>query len=127
MCMPTCMLKIGCTLRLKPDAYCRIAGATENMRAAVNETNVYTETYLSSRCSWTPFASPAGVAVMSACSCVFALQLFWLAFVFRYRKTNTLKYSQAEFIAVILVGLASSSATQLSFLGLPTMQLAPVV
>ena len=108
------------TLRLKPDTYCRIAGTAENTRAAANETRFYTETYLSSRCSWTPFASPAGVAVMAACSCVFALQLFWLVFVVRYRKTNTLKYSQVEFIAVILVGLASGSATQLSFLGLPT-------
>ena len=106
------------TLRLKPGRYCRVAGVDSFHMA--NESDTYVETYVSSRCSWTPIESQVGITIISACGLVFLVQLFCLAFVFWHRKTNTLKYSQVEFLAIILIGLAIGSLTQLSFLGKPT-------
>ena len=113
------------TLELKPNSYCRIAalasveGSSDLSSNRTSYMSTYKETYVSRRCSWIPFESPAGITIVATCSIVFLLQVFWLFFVLWYRKTNTLKYSQVEFIAIIIIGLLSGSVTQLTFLGLP--------
>ena len=106
------------TLRLKPGRYCRVAGVDSFHMA--NESDTYVETYVSSRCSDPDRVASRHHHHISMRPCVpGAIILSCICFLAPC-KTNTLKYSQVEFLAIILIGLANGSLTQLSFLGKPT-------